>query len=129
MNRYIVRESASIKVCECQVMVSNGLFEETNEQRIFYKYFTINYILNFLYVICDKNPSMKNFSLQELNNKTKSKNTMISRVRLIAHVNLLACVPTRALAITRVSGNSEFMETSAPQLNELRHAVSFSYVC
>ena len=95
----------------------------------FIKYFTINYILNFLYVICDKNPSMKNFSLQELNNKTKSKNTMISRVRLIAHVNLLACVPTRALAITRVSGNSEFMETSTPQLNELRHAVCFSYVC
>ena len=33
-NRYIVREGANIKVCLYQVM-SNGLFEETNEQNIF----------------------------------------------------------------------------------------------
>ena len=39
LNRYIVRESASIKVCQCQVMISNGLFEETNEQRIFSEVF------------------------------------------------------------------------------------------
>ena len=45
-----------------------------------------------------ENPSMKNLSLR--------KNTMISRVRLIAHVHLLACVPARARAIARVSGNS-----------------------
>ena len=51
---------------------------------------------------------MKNFSLREIynNNKTKSKNTMILRVRQIAHVNLVACVPVRARAIVRVSGNS-----------------------
>ena len=30
-NRYIVYESAKIKVCPYQVMVSNGLFEETND--------------------------------------------------------------------------------------------------
>ena len=45
-----------------------------------------------------ENTSMKNFSLRE--------NTMISQVRQIAHVNLLACVPARARAIVRVSGNS-----------------------
>ena len=32
-------------------MISNGLFVETNEQQIFLKYFTINYILNFIYLI------------------------------------------------------------------------------
>ena len=34
-NRYIVCESAKVKECQYQVMISNGLFEETNEQRIF----------------------------------------------------------------------------------------------
>ena len=43
-----------------------------------------------------ENPSTKNFSLQE--------NTMISRIRYIAHVNLLACVSVHAIA--HVSGNS-----------------------
>ena len=38
-NRYIVCESVNIKVCQYQVMISNGLFEETNEQRIFSKVF------------------------------------------------------------------------------------------
>ena len=38
-NRYIARESANIKVCLCQVMISNGLFEETNEKHIFSKVF------------------------------------------------------------------------------------------
>ena len=53
-NTYIVCESANKKVCQYQVMISNGLFEETNEQHIFYfflKYFAINYVLNFLYII------------------------------------------------------------------------------
>ena len=45
-----------------------------------------------------ENPSMKNFSLGE--------NTIISHVRQIAHVNLLVCVPLRARAIARISGNS-----------------------
>ena len=36
-NRYIVRESANIKVCQHQVMISNGLSKEINEQRIFSK--------------------------------------------------------------------------------------------
>ena len=38
-NRYIVCENANVKVSQYQVMISNGLFEETNEQRIFSKYF------------------------------------------------------------------------------------------
>ena len=38
-NRYIVRESVNVKVCQYQVMISNGLFEETNEQHIFSKVF------------------------------------------------------------------------------------------
>ena len=38
-NRYIVCESANIKVCLYQVMISNGLFEETNEQHIFARVF------------------------------------------------------------------------------------------
>ena len=37
LNRYIVCGSANIKVCPNQVMISNGLFEETNEQHIFSK--------------------------------------------------------------------------------------------
>ena len=51
---------------------------------------------------------MKNFSLQEIynNNKTKKENTMILCMQYIAHVNLLACVPVRARAIARISGNS-----------------------
>ena len=43
-NRYIVCESVNIKVCRYQIMISNGLFEETNEQSIFLKYFIINYV-------------------------------------------------------------------------------------
>ena len=35
----IHRESANVKVCQYQVMMSNGLFEETNEKRIFSKVF------------------------------------------------------------------------------------------
>ena len=52
-----------------------------------------------------KNSSMKNFSLREIynNKKTKSEYTMILRVREIAHVNLLACVPACVPAIARVS--------------------------
>ena len=38
-NRYIVCESANVKVCQYQVMISNDLFEETNEQHIFSKVF------------------------------------------------------------------------------------------
>ena len=47
-NRYTVRES---EVCQYQVITSIGLFEKTNEQHIFSTYFTIYYILNFLYII------------------------------------------------------------------------------
>ena len=35
LNRYIVYGSANVKVCQYQGMISNGLFEETNEQHIF----------------------------------------------------------------------------------------------
>ena len=53
-------------------MISNGLFEETNEEHIFSKVF-----YNSM-----KNPSMKNFSLLEIyNNKTKSENTMILQMQ------------------------------------------------
>ena len=38
-NRYIVCESASIKVCLYEVMVSSDLFEKSNEQHIFFKAF------------------------------------------------------------------------------------------
>ena len=38
-NRYIVCESANVRVCQYQVMISNGLFEETNEAHIFSKVF------------------------------------------------------------------------------------------
>ena len=49
-NRYIVCKSANVKECQYQVMISYGLFEETNEQRIFLKHFKINK-LNSLYII------------------------------------------------------------------------------
>ena len=45
-NRYIVCESANVRVCQYQVMISNGLFEETNEAHIFSKVF-YNYIIMF----------------------------------------------------------------------------------
>ena len=38
-NRYIVCESANIKVCRYHKMISNGLFEETNERSIFSEVF------------------------------------------------------------------------------------------
>ena len=34
-NRYLFRESANVKVCQYQVTISNGLFEETDKQSIF----------------------------------------------------------------------------------------------
>ena len=39
LNRYIIGETANIKVCLYQVMISNSLFEETNKQHIFSKVF------------------------------------------------------------------------------------------
>ena len=38
-NRYIVHGSANVKVCQYQGMISNSLFEETNEQHILPKVF------------------------------------------------------------------------------------------
>ena len=38
-NRYVVLKSANVKDCQYQVMISNGLFEKTNEQSIFPKVF------------------------------------------------------------------------------------------
>ena len=49
-NRCIVRETANVKVWQYQVMTSNGLFEETNEQHYFF-YTFYNYLLNFLNII------------------------------------------------------------------------------
>ena len=34
LSRYIVCESVSVKVCQYQVILSNGLIEETDEQHI-----------------------------------------------------------------------------------------------
>ena len=54
-----------------------------------------------------KNPSMKNFIWEVYyNNKTKSENTLISHVRHIACIDLLACVPVCARAVAHVLGNS-----------------------
>ena len=39
LNKYNGRESVNIKACQYQVIIGNGLFEETNEQQIFSKYF------------------------------------------------------------------------------------------
>ena len=64
-NRYIIHENANVKECQYQVMISNDLFEETNKNIFFLKYFTINYVLDFLYIIFNKNSSMKNFSLKK----------------------------------------------------------------
>ena len=61
-NRYIVRESANVKVCQYQVMMSNGLFEETNEKRIFSKVF-YNYVLNLLYIIFNEKSLNEEFIL------------------------------------------------------------------
>ena len=84
-NRYIVRESANAKVCLYQVMISNGLFEETNEQHIFSKVF-YNYVLNFLYIIFNEKSFTEKFVLTGNtynNGKTKRENTMISRDMMI----------------------------------------------
>ena len=40
-NRYIVCESANIKVCQYQAMISNGLFEETNSNIFFLSRLTV----------------------------------------------------------------------------------------
>ena len=54
-----------------------------------------------------KNFSRKNFSLQEIYNNSKTKNeNIILRVRQIAQVSLLACVPACAHAIPCISGDS-----------------------
>ena len=50
LNRYIVRGSANVKVCQYQGMISNGLFEETNEQQISLKYFVINCFKFHVYI-------------------------------------------------------------------------------
>ena len=62
-NKYIARESANVKVCLYQVMISNGLFEETNEQCIFSKVF-YNYVLNFLYIIFNEKSFNEKFVLR-----------------------------------------------------------------
>ena len=38
-NRYNVHESVNVKGCPYQVMINNGLFEETNEQHVFLEVF------------------------------------------------------------------------------------------
>ena len=50
-NRYIICESANIEVCQCQVIISNGLFKLKVLKVLGWKYFITNYILNFLYII------------------------------------------------------------------------------
>ena len=62
-NRYIIHGNVNIKVCLCQVMITNGLFEETNEQHNFRKYFMINYILNFIYIMFNEKSFNEKFLL------------------------------------------------------------------
>ena len=50
LNRYIVRESAYIKVCPYQVMVRNGYLRKLTSNVFFLKHFVINYVLNFMYI-------------------------------------------------------------------------------
>ena len=38
----------------------------------FPKYFIINFLLNSMYIMFNEDPSMKNFSLQEIYNNTKT---------------------------------------------------------
>ena len=65
-NRYIAHGSANVRLCQYQVMTSNGLFEETNEQHIFLKYFTINYVLNLLYIIFNEKSLNEQFLLRSV---------------------------------------------------------------
>ena len=58
----IHHENANIKVCQYQVLISDSLFDETNEQRIFLKCFTGNYVLHFQYMIFNE----KSFSVKFL---------------------------------------------------------------
>ena len=59
-NRYIVRESANVKVCQYQVMV----YLRKLMSNIFYlKYFTINYVSNFLYIIFNEKSLNEKFLL------------------------------------------------------------------
>ena len=63
-NRYIVCENVNEKVCQYQVMISNGYYLRKLISNIFFiKYFTINYILNFLYIIFNEKSFCENFSL------------------------------------------------------------------
>ena len=39
LNRYIVRESANVKLCLYQIMITNISFEETNQNHILSKVF------------------------------------------------------------------------------------------
>ena len=84
-------------------MISNGLFEETNEQCIFCKICIINCVLNFTYIMFHGKTSMKNFSLREIynNNKAKMKKNY-DFMRAINCIHKFTCVCT--------SGNSKFAE-------------------
>ena len=66
LNRYIVCESANIKLCPYQVMITNILFEENNKQCIFSKVF-----YNQLHFKFPLQSSMKDF-LQEMYNNNKN---------------------------------------------------------
>ena len=46
-NRHIFRGSANVKLCPYQAMISNGLFEETNEQRTFSIFQTFLQLITF----------------------------------------------------------------------------------
>ena len=62
----------------------------------FLKYFVINYVLNFMYIYNAQwkiSPKWKYYDFARA---------------IIAHVNLLGCVPAHAHAIARISGNSMY---------------------
>ena len=74
-SRYIVHESATIKVCLYEVTIMVYL----RKLLFFLKYFEINYVLNSLYIMFDEKPFNENLLLMEnyINTKTKSDNTII----------------------------------------------------
>ena len=62
-------------------MISNGLFEETNEQQFFLKHFTINYVFHFLFHITFQWKILQWKIPPYGKHKNKCENIMISRVQ------------------------------------------------
>ena len=113
-NKYIVCENAKIKVCQYQVMISNGLFEETNEQHIFSK------------VFFNEKSLMKNFFLQEIYNNQNKKWKYHNFVHAINCTRKLTCM----CACTCVCDHTHVKEQYAGVIDmKMNGSVSFSWSC